>query len=685
VKLDPTTGQRIGAFSVGNPNGQVWDIKVTGNLLIVGGRFTTINSVARDRLAAVDVTTGAVSSSVSFSITDPHTSDSVPWVYSLDVTPDGSKLVIIGNFMKVNGSSRPQAALIDLSTNPATLANWQTDGYAAPCNTNAFDTYMRDVDFSPDGSYFVIVDTGGPSTGTLCDTAARWNTAATGSGLQPAWVDVSGGDTLTAVAITGAVVYVGGHQRWMNNYSGRDFAGPGAVSRPGIAALDPTNGVPFSWNPTKDKGVGVFALYSTNAGLWMGSDTDHVAGETRKKIAFFPLVGGKTPPPTDPYTLPGDLYNAPVGSASLTRRSFDGSALGTPSTVSTPGVDWSTVRGIFALNGTLYTGSSGGTFSARTFDGSSVGPAQQINLNGLTDFPVQSLTGMFFSGGEIYYTVSGDSRMFHRYFTPESGIVGSFRFTVPTLTPAVNWSTVRGMTLANGKIYFARTDGNLYSINFANGSPVGGTEQLVSLGLPGNSWASNGMFVFSHVDQPSGFFSDDFSSGSFSSWSGVTRLTIDSSTGGVAPPSALGQTSAQSGFAFKNLTNTLSSICMSENVNVTSPDASATTLLRLRTAANGPIAKVFINANGVLFVRSDAGGTQLFSGVTLGTGWHSIELCGSVGTSSTWDLYRDGTKVVDAWSANTGTTPVGRVEIGNATAVTATVNFDDVVVDQTPG
>jgi hypothetical protein len=275
--------------------------------------------------------------------------------------------------------------------------------------------------------------------------------------------------------------------------------------------------------------------------------------------------------------------------------------------------------------------------------------------------------------------------MFHRYFTPESGIVGSFRFTVPTLTPAVNWSTVRGMTLANGKIYFARTDGNLYSINFANGSPVGGTEQLVSLGLPGNSWASNGMFVFSHVDQPSGFFSDDFSSGSFSSWSGVTRLTIDSSTGGVAPPSALGQTSAQSGFAFKNLTNTLSSICMSENVNVTSPDASATTLLRLRTAANGPIAKVFINANGVLFVRSDAGGTQLFSGVTLGTGWHSIELCGSVGTSSTWDLYRDGTKVVDAWSANTGTTPVGRVEIGNATAVTATVNFDDVVVDQTPG
>ena len=87
VKLNPTTGQRIAAFSVGNPNGQVWDIRVWGNLLIVGGRFTLIKNVARDRLAAVDSTTGNVSANVSFSITDPHTSDSTPWIYSMDREP----------------------------------------------------------------------------------------------------------------------------------------------------------------------------------------------------------------------------------------------------------------------------------------------------------------------------------------------------------------------------------------------------------------------------------------------------------------------------------------------------------------------------------------------------------------------------------------------------------------------
>ena len=187
------------------------------------------------------------------------------------------------------------------------------------------------------------------------------------------------------------------------------------------------------------------------------------------------------------------------------------------------------------------------------------------------------------------------------------------------------------------------------------------------------------------VASASAAFSDDFSSGTFSSWSGVTRLTIDQGTGGAAPPSAKAQTVSQSAFAFANLSTTVSTVCMSQNVNATSRDPSATTLLRLRTAANGPIARVFVNAGGILYVRSDAAGTQVWSGVALGTGWHSIEVCGSVGSASSWDLYRDGVRIVNGWTANTGTAPVGRVEIGNAQAVTATVNFDDVVVDQAPG
>ena len=63
---------------------------------------------------------------------------------------------------------------------------------------------------------------------------------------------------------------------------------------------------------------------------------------------------------------------------------------------------------------------------------------------------------------------------------------------------------------------------------------------------------------------------------------------------------------------------------------LTTQGGTAIDLLRLRTAANGPVAKVYLTANGGLALRSDFGATQLLSGVALGTGWHEIELCGTV-------------------------------------------------------
>jgi hypothetical protein len=107
--------------------------------------------------------------------------------------------------------------------------------------------------------------------------------------------------------------------------------------------------------------------------------------------------------------------------------------------------------------------------------------------------------------------------------------------------------------------------------------------------------------------------------------------------------------------------------------------------MRFRTAADGPVARVFLNSAGALLVRSDVSGAQAATGVLLGSGWHAIELCGTVGASGTWDLYRDGIKILDQWVANTGTTPIGRITIGDTAAKTWGANFDQVVVDQAAG
>jgi hypothetical protein len=196
------------------------------------------------------------------------------------------------------------------------------------------------------------------------------------------------------------------------------------------------------------------------------------------------------------------------------------------------------------------------------------------------------------------------------------------------------------------------------------------------------SLASDPITVFT---PPTFIFADDFSTGNFASWTGVTRLTIDATQGSGAAPSARAQVSGLSAWAYRTLSSTIASACMSVHVNVSSQGASTLDLLRFRTATDGPISRALINAAGVLVFRSDVSGIQQSSGVALGTGWHTVELCGTVGTAGTWDLYRDGVRILNGWVADTGTTPIGRIQIGDTAAKTFTANWDDVRLDLVAG
>jgi hypothetical protein len=332
---------------------QIWAIEAFGDSVFVGGEFTTVNGITRKRLVKLDAATGAVDTAfnarfkggivrslkmwtapdgsprlvVGGSMTtrlaalNPDTgadtgyfnlgiANPIPnaWgtlsVYSLAINPAGTKLVATGNFMMVNNKSRVRLFVADLTGPAATLDPWYYPGFAKPCSSThpRRIAYLQGVDFSPDGSYFVVTATGqiplerpediwpeGSATyHTVCDAAGRFNLS---DDQHPVWVNYTGGDSMWSVAATGAAVYVQGHFIWLDNPFG--FAsqnGGGAVERRGIGAIESEfPGRALSWDPPKPASIGGKAFLATPAGLWVGSDSERFDGERHRGIAFVPL------------------------------------------------------------------------------------------------------------------------------------------------------------------------------------------------------------------------------------------------------------------------------------------------------------------------------------------------------------------------------------------------------------
>lgn len=686
AKVRVSDGTVVTQFNAGNIAGQVKDLRLVGGHLWVAGGFTHIANRRQPALATVNPTTGAFDTFFTGAVEGVHREGGYTTGMKLDADPDGTRMAVVGNFDTLNGVKNHQMFLLDLTGSTAVQANFQTAFYEAGCSS-AFDSYMRDVDFSPDGKFFVVSTTGAyGGSDQPCDTTARWDVSKSGNGVTPSWVNYTGGDTTYAVEITDSAVYTGGHARWQNNPFAGDNAGPGAVGRPGIAALSPDSGIPFSWNPTRTRGVGVFDFLATAQGLWLGSDTDRVgqAYEYHGKIALMPAAGAQFPAvkapavpndlylggptgvnsdpsvlyrvnaagpelqaskgidwaadlnespspylttsgnrsgystvgsvsPTVPAGTPVDIFSnelwdggggdemqwsfpvptgtpievrlyfanrydgtsqvgqrvfdvalddstvlddydiaadvghnvgtmkkfdissdgsvdislghvvenplingieiirtdlPPAASGGVLKRSFSGSAAGPNIAVPDGGLDWDTVRGGFMINGYLYLATSDGSFSRRTFNGTAYGTPQAVNaqdeLTVLQDWKsdISAATSMFFDFGRIYFTRSGSSTLYYRYFNPESGVVGAKRLVASENVEGLNLSTVRGMVATSSKIFFASSNGNLYQMDWSNadptsGKPVAGTAELVSgPGAGGPAWGSKALFLF---------------------------------------------------------------------------------------------------------------------------------------------------------------------------------------------
>jgi hypothetical protein len=343
VAFDAETGA-IRSFSP-NIDGDVWSLEASPDGLYVGGRFKNIDGVRRPAIAKLDLVTGAMDTTfdpafksgrvseiklvdgklfiggsfnrkldalnpvngrpvrnqgvrymdVTVAGSLPLSTDKVE-VFKFSVNSAGTRLVGVGNFTTINGVNRQRAFMLNLDSAGATLSDWYYAPLDRRCRTQTGNriAYLQDVDFAPDGSYFVFASTGFiPQTtaeiGTaICDAAARFETNNLAP-VQPTWINYTGGDTLHSVEVTGAAVYVSGHSRWLDNPYGVDSPGPGAVDRPGGGSIDPVTGKANDWDPIQRNRTGGYNFLATDAGLWHVSDGQRFAGRYHRGIVFTPL------------------------------------------------------------------------------------------------------------------------------------------------------------------------------------------------------------------------------------------------------------------------------------------------------------------------------------------------------------------------------------------------------------
>jgi len=500
VAVNPVTGATVAGWTGRSDGGAVRTMKQYGGQIYVGGAFNWLNGVQRHGLARVNAATGALDTSFVVDATGGR-NNVAPYVWTIDIAPNGRTLVMGGNFTLVNGLSRNQIAMLDLSaTGVPSVADWSTVRYVPPCAAPAtFTHYVQDIDFSDDGSYFVVGSNGGAGwPAAYCDTLARFETGTRGSNLDATWVDLTGNDTITSVEASDNVIYLGGHFRWLNNPNGSDTNGPGAVDRLGIGAVDPVNGLPINWNPRRsgapagttawDSAVPV--IWRGPDGIYVGQNSDGLGGEYHGRFAMFPLAGGRTLAVVEaPSTVPGYLYSGGTA-GQLTRTAFSGTALGAAGVVSEPNL---TGPGVAMRAADKLYWDQGGHMSFSSVGASGlVGVPWTIGFNDWFDSSV--MTGAFFLGGRMYYTKSTSNTLYYRYFEPDGYIVGATEFSLPTT--GVSWSAVRGMTWAKGSILYGSTDGALRSVPFdpaaASGVAVSGAQATVLNAGPG--WTSRTLF-----------------------------------------------------------------------------------------------------------------------------------------------------------------------------------------------
>jgi len=302
-----------GTATAWNPNagGTVRALAVSGTTVYAGGGFTSIGGQSRNGIAALDATTGLATA------WDPNAGPSYSSVYALAVL--GSAVYAGGDFTSIGGQSRNRIAALDATSGLATAWNPNASSTVRALAVAGATVYAGG-DFTLIGgqtrNYIAALDASSaaatawnPNAGgtvralgvagatvyagggfTSIGDQTRNNIAAldASSGLATAW-DPNASDWVYALAVSGTTVYAGG-----------TFTSIGGQTRNYVAALD-ASGAAAAWDPNAIyttynwvEAGGVYTLAVSGATVYAGGDFTTLGGHYQPHLARF------SPPDTTP-------------------------------------------------------------------------------------------------------------------------------------------------------------------------------------------------------------------------------------------------------------------------------------------------------------------------------------------------------------------------------------------------
>ncbi|MFH0830493.1 MAG: cell wall-binding repeat-containing protein, partial [Parcubacteria group bacterium] len=241
--VDNTTGQ-LTSWNP-NSNGTVYSLLSDGSTVYAAGGFTNIGGQARNRLVALNITSDTAKA------WNPNANGLVRTMIL-----DGSTLYVGGIFSSVGGQTRNNIAALDTSSGLATTWNPNADNYVITLALDGSTVYA--------GGTFNNI--GGQGRGNIAALDKTTGSATT-------WNPVAD-NIVFSIVPDGSTVYAGGY-----------FTAIGGQARNMLAALDKTTGLATTWNPNPEGDGPVQALALEDSNLYVGGFFSTIGGQVRNSIA----------------------------------------------------------------------------------------------------------------------------------------------------------------------------------------------------------------------------------------------------------------------------------------------------------------------------------------------------------------------------------------------------------------